>query len=93
MPPLHHYYVCLYVCLPIQPLGMQPPPPPPMPAVMSSPEEDTGSEDEAAVIAPENREGEEGEWGGEVGGVRIRSGERKRGRVRGGEGEWGREGG
>lgn len=32
-----------------------------MPAVMSSAEEDTGSEDEAAVIAPENRQGKDGE--------------------------------
>ena len=44
----------------MQPLGMQPPPLPPLPArtTISSPEEDNESDDEGALISPENREGE-----------------------------------
>ena len=47
-------FVFVYLC--IQPFGMLPPPPPIKPAVMSSSEGE--SEEEGAVIAPENREGE-----------------------------------
>ena len=45
----------------MQPLGMQPPPLPPLPArtTISSPEEDNESDDEGALISPENREGKQ----------------------------------
>ena len=62
---------------------MQPLPPPRMPAVMSSSEGDPESEDEGALVAPENREGE---WREEGRGERAMEGGRE------GEGG-GREGG